>query len=422
MASIDPRPRRSSSARAAAWLAVLVVPAILLVPIARAALPATMSPDFICYWTAGEAIAAGRSPYDVGLQARLQHVRGWDKGKDGLGIYDFMPYYYPPWFGALFVAVLPLGFATAKAAWAVVNAELLILTGYLLREATPVVPRYLPMVVVPLFALSVVSVILGQTSPLILFLIVAAWRLLDAGRDRAAGAVLAWLTIKPQLTAVLLLGVLAWAARRRRWGVVGGFAATLAGLALASWLVVPGWLGQMLGATRRTPPPTTYFPWIGTTWFLLLKTAGLGGPTLWVLYGSAALAAVAVVLRAAIDQGRPLRDPIALALLVVFFAAPYGRHYDFPVLLIPFLVLIGTRLPEGAGAALLVALLLLPYLQYGALAPLKGLARTPGKLNPEFTFSWVPLILAAAWWATRRRVSTGGDGRRSELSATVSKG
>jgi hypothetical protein len=360
-----------------------------------------MSPDFICYWAAGEAIASGKSPYDVGLQTRLQHDRGWDKGRNGLGLYEFMPYYYPPWFGALFVALLPLGFATAKAAWAVINTELLVLSGLLLRRVTPVVPSYLPAVIVPVFALSVASVILGQTSPLILFLIVAAWRLLDAGRDRAAGAVLAWLTIKPQLTGVLLLGVLVWAARRRRWGVVEGGAATLAVLALASWLVVPGWLGQMLGATRRTPPPTEYFPWIGTTWYLLLKTAGLRGAALWGAYGLAATAAVAVVVRAALDRGRPLRDVLALALLAVFFVAPYGRHYDFPVLLIPFLVLIGSRLPDRLGAALLVVVMLLPYLQYNELGHLKALTRTPGRLNPEFTFSWVPLVLAAAWGLSR---------------------
>ena len=28
-----------------------------------------MVPDFVCYWAAGELIASGRSPYEVGLQA-----------------------------------------------------------------------------------------------------------------------------------------------------------------------------------------------------------------------------------------------------------------------------------------------------------------------------------------------------------------
>ena len=59
-----------------------------------------MVPDFVCYWAAGEAIASGHSPYEVGLQAGIQRRCGWDKLRDGLGKYDFLPYYYPPWFAA----------------------------------------------------------------------------------------------------------------------------------------------------------------------------------------------------------------------------------------------------------------------------------------------------------------------------------
>ena len=134
---------------------------------------------------------------------------------------------------------------------------------------------------VHLIIFTVVTIVIGQTTPLILFLIAVAWRLLEARRDRTAGFALAWLTIKPQLTILVLPGVLLWAARCRRWGVVVGLAATLAVLALASWLLIPGWLGQMLDAPRQTPPPTEYFPWIGTTWFLLLKSAGFRSWSFW---------------------------------------------------------------------------------------------------------------------------------------------
>jgi hypothetical protein len=43
-----------------------------------------MVPDFVCYWAAGELIASGHSPYDVGLQAEIQGRCGWDKSRDGL--------------------------------------------------------------------------------------------------------------------------------------------------------------------------------------------------------------------------------------------------------------------------------------------------------------------------------------------------
>ena len=124
---------------------------------------------------------------------------------------------------------------------------------------------------------------------------------------------LAWLTIKPQLAAVLLLAVLLWAIRRGRWGVVQGFAAMLALLCLASFAVLPTWLGEMLDATRRTPPPTDYFPWIGATWYLLLKGAGLRSWWLQAAYLAVALPFLVVVVRAALDRSRPLRDVLSLA-------------------------------------------------------------------------------------------------------------
>src|SRR5439155_21109105 len=193
----------------------------------------------------------------------------------------------------------------ARIAWLVVNAELVLLTGYLLRNAVPGVPRSIQLAVVPLFAFSLAAVIVGQTSPLVFFLIVVAWRLLEGGLDRSAGAVLAWVTIKPQLTGVLLLGLLLWAARRGRWGVIQGFAAVLALLCLASFAVLPAWLPEMLSATRRTPPPTDYFPWIGTTWYLLLKGAGLRSWGLQAAYAAVALPFLGAVARAALDRSRP---------------------------------------------------------------------------------------------------------------------
>src|SRR5438876_1062659 len=91
-----------------------------------------------------------------------------------------------------------------------------------------------------------------------------------------------------------------WAARRGRRGFVGGFAAVLALLCLASFAVLPAWLPEMLGATRRTPPPTDYFPWIGTTWYLLLKGAGLRSWGLQAAYAAVALPFLGAVARAAL--------------------------------------------------------------------------------------------------------------------------
>ena len=101
-------------------------------------------------------------------------------------------------------------------------------------------------------------------------------------------------------------------------------------------------------------------------------------------------------MRAALDRSRPLCEVIALGILAAFIVAPYARHYDFPVLLIPLFVLMGGRLPELAGAALMGALLVLPYLHLGAMMEFRR--KYPGSQQfPECTFLWIPGLLTGVW-------------------------
>lgn len=370
-------------------------------------------PDYVCYWAAGELVATGHSPYDVALQSRIQHEHGWDRVRDGLGKYEFLPYYYPPWFAACLALLVPLGFEGAKIAWFAVILELLLVTGYLLRDAVPGLPWSIPLVTVPIFALSVVALFMGQTSIPMLFLVAVVWRLLERGNDRLAGVALACLTTKPQLAAPLVLALLIWCARQRRWRVLVGFMATLAALSLAGAWIVPDWPIEMLRAAERTPPPTAYFPWIGTTWLLALKTAGLRSWGLWMPYLAVALPFLGYLISAAFDRSRPLADILSLGAFAPFILAPYGRHYDFPILLIPLFVLISRRLSEKAGTALLVAMLILPYINLGIISAYRERVPSTVRLFPEFTCLWIPVLVMACWFATevgRRRSGAGWDG------------
>jgi hypothetical protein len=369
----------------------------------------TACPDFICYWAAARNLTSGESPYDEVAQRRVQQAYGWDTVDDGLGRYDFLPFYYPPWFAILCAGFLPLGYENARLAWLVLNAEFIFLTGYLLRAAVPGVPRAVPIAVVPIFAFSATAVLVGQTSPLIFLTIVLGWRLLEARRDVAAGVVLGWATMKPQLTAVVLAAILLWAICRTRWRVVAGFFTSLGLLCALSLVLVPNWPREMLSAPARTPPPTAYFPWLGTTWYLLLKGFGLTGWSLAGVYAAVALPMLTVVARTALRRSTALADVLSIALIATYFVAPYGRHYDFPVLLIPLLVLIGTRLSDLAGATVLVTLIVLPYLHFMAMPLLKSASRMPGTLNPEASFVWVPLLLAVLWITVRRAPSQCSD-------------
>jgi hypothetical protein len=359
-------------------------------------------PDFICYWAAGKLLAEGQSPYDAALETEVQRVNGWDRERDGFGIYDFLPFYYPPWFGLLFVPLLPLGFTAAKVAWYYFNLSGAFLTGYFLTGVVPNGPRRLPVLMTPLFLFTVASVLLGQTAIFIFFLLVLAWLLLDRGRDWAAGACLAWLSVKPQLAAVLLLGVLVWLARRRRWQALGAFFITGAVLVLGSALVLPDWPLRMLNAIRQVPSPTEYYPWIGNAWLLVLRALGLTGPLLWMGYLALALPFLAVTLGIAWNRDGRLEDVLSAGALAAFFVAPYARHYDFPVLLVPLVVVL-TRLRNRTGILLAILFIVLPYVQMVLLNRYRQQHDPSGKFLIEATFFWVPLLLAAVWAGTVAR-------------------
>jgi hypothetical protein len=378
--------------------------------------PEHVGTDFIQFWAAGQLLASGRSPYDVAGQARIQQAQGWDKDKDGGGLYDFLPYYYPPWLALAFVPLLPLGFTAAKLAWVFLCINFLLHAGFLVRAAAPGVPRAIPVVLVPIFALSVRATQMGQTSPLMLFLTALTWSLLRHRRDRSAGAALAWLTIKPQLSLLLILAILLWTARGRRWGVLGGFLAMGALLVLASAAIVPSWPLQMLRASAETPMPSQHFPWIGLTWLLVLRSFGLPAVALWLLYAVVAIPVAGAVLRAALAHATALDDLVALSLLAVPFVAPYCQAYDLPLLLIPLVVLLGGRLPEVAGATLLVVMIIVPYPHLVQIDRIR-LAWLPPSPPPYFTFFWIPLLLGGAWLAT----ASGARGNRDDLDLAVAR-
>jgi hypothetical protein len=176
-------------------------------------------------------------------------------------------------------------------------------------------------------------------------------------------------------------------------------------LGLVGLWIVPNWPVEMMQAARRMPPPTAYFPWIGTTWLLALRTAGLQSWGLWALYLVVAIPFLTYLLRIALSRSRPLEDVLSVAAFAPFILAPYGRHYDFPILLIPLFVLMGRKLSEKAATALLLAMLILPYINLEIISAYRERVPSTVRLFPEFTFLWVPLLVIACWFATEIRRS-----------------
>lgn len=401
MSSVEP-PATPLPARLIVAATGVALFAVLALWIATRAASGSICPDFIQIWTAARLIASGHNPYDPALQAAIQHGLGWSRQVDGLGLYDFLPYYYPPWLGLVAVPLLPLGYTGAQVAWLALNTALLVASALLARNGARDVRSLVPPVLVLAFAPCVLVILMGQVSLMVLAGALLAWRLLERGFDAPAGVVLAWLTVKPQLTLVLLLALLLWCARRRRWRVIGGFLASLGALILVATWIVPGWPIAMTAATRVTRLPTDAFPATGTSVFTILEVVGLRGTLLWAAYVLAAIPIAAIVLRLALDESSRLEHLVGIALIAPFFVAPYARHYDFPILLVPAVVLAG-QVRSIAAAALISALLALPYVHlalFRSLAGWLGVAPFPG---PQFTFFWIPVVIAGAWLLNARR-------------------
>ena len=113
---------KSNYVKSAATLIVLTIVSASIVFLGRDIIQKkTVGPDFLCFWTAAQNLVSGHSPYDLDEQIRIQSSLGWDKEAQGLGIYDCIPYFYPPWLAFLFVPLLPLGFTAAKLVWFFTN-------------------------------------------------------------------------------------------------------------------------------------------------------------------------------------------------------------------------------------------------------------------------------------------------------------
>lgn len=390
--------------RCIAWVLGFILATTVLVLLTRAVMTWNKPcPDFVCFWAAGKLLASGHSPYDFGRLASIQQEYGWNKATDGLGFYDFLPYYYPPsLLGLVSVLLVPLGFSTARIAWLVINVELLFITGYLLRNAVAGVPRVVPILLVPIFGLSVLSLLVGQLSALVVFLTAAAWKLLQRSWDRSAGWVLAWMSIKPQLTALLLIATVVWLARQRRWRAIRGFVTgSIVLLAVSTWLV-PTWPLQIVRAVINTPVVTMTFPWVGTTWLLALWSLRLEWWLVWPLYAVVAAAFCWAIVRAALDRSTTLDEIFALSILGAFFVMPTARPYDQPILVIPLLVLLGDRVPAFARLVLLAIFVLAPYVQLLLWAPSRH------NMPVHVWFFWIPLLLTGLWFGSQRHARAHG--------------
>jgi len=394
---------------AAFWLLALPILAVGLRPLVIAR---GLAPDYIQFWSASNIVLEGGNPYDPTLQARYSADQGWRVEVEGAGHWAYLPYYYPPWLALALTPLVPLGFATAKCAWFAMLVESVVLAAWLLRRAGPQ-----PTMLVGLclgFGVWPVTLSIGQTAPLVVLLVAAAWRLLKSRHDLAAGAVLAWLSIKPQLAGLMLMAICLWALRQRRPRVVLGLAGMGALLVAGSELLLPGALAAMLKAPQVDPLVTIEQPWLGASWWSFLAWLPLPAGWRMPLYLAVALPAVAGVARAAWDRRTPPLKLLGISALATFGVAPYLRYYDLPILLIPLLELVRRPVAGQARAMLAAACVIVPTCLW------LSIVGEPSPVVSQLQWLWIVAATAVVWLHSSRPLGSTLEKTPATISPALS--
>jgi len=241
------------------------------------------------------------------------------------------PYVYP---GFTAVLLLPISFLPPRLAFTVWVGILYSATGlstYLFATRVAGLDRQVAMlatIVSLVWPVTFIVVFLGQTTPLILMLLVVTYVLGERGRFYVAGLVLSLGLVKPHLVVPVVPGLML----RGKWRMVGSFVIgtlMLAGASLATGLNTSpnAWSGYILGwflGGERSVSLTGY-QLVSLPWRLLLAACGYCVLAVWWF-----------------KKDTILPIDAALAFLASLLLSPYVPAYDL-VLLTPILALLISR-------------------------------------------------------------------------------
>ncbi len=197
--------------------------------------------DFHTFWVGARAMFLERvSPFSPQVTLRTQlgiYGRPPLPGEDPLG------FAYPPY---SLIAVLPsiwMPYPWAQAFWIAFNFTFLMGTVY---YAFPDLPAWLLGILI-FFYPTAYGIIIGNFGVPIGILLIIIYALLRRPARKApmlqlaSGIILAWLTIKPQMTWLLILFFLIYSLRYRLWGVMIGFFVGGLGFFFLTWALIPNW-------------------------------------------------------------------------------------------------------------------------------------------------------------------------------------
>ncbi|HNT24824.1 MAG TPA: glycosyltransferase family 87 protein [Anaerolineales bacterium] len=217
--------------------------------------------DFIGYWSAARLNLNRQDPFSIQLLLDLQRQAGYQ--------YDYPHIVWnPPWVMSL---ITPLGWLArplAQMLWLLLNTGAVLISADKAWQIYGGAPRLRWVALLVGFTFTPTFFALawtGQISPLLLpgivgFLIYYQ----EPQKGWLAGLLAALAAIKPQIPYLFFIALLLWCLSRRRWDILAGFAATLAGATLIALAINPPLIHYYIQALLNTPPAGWATPTIGT--------------------------------------------------------------------------------------------------------------------------------------------------------------
>lgn len=280
----------------------------------------------------------GQNPYSPEITREIQ-----------LGMYgrlagegeDQQAFAYPAYvaFVILFFVLLP--FPVAVTLWLVsqqfwlLASVLLILSWLKWTVKTPML--LLIATVAMLYRYSIIVLLLGQFSMLVLFLLAMALWAYGERRYLLAGACLALTTIKPQLIFLLIPVWLAWAIFEKRWTFLGSFCSLMALLLILPWFFIGDWMASFLSGMQIYREYSSTFNPLERSFALLFSSPA--SSLLTAVTSMAALAYLLLMIRRGMKTSTKssFHLVISAATLVTLLLSPETSVYNMVLILLPAL-------------------------------------------------------------------------------------
>jgi hypothetical protein len=310
--------------------------------------PLCGSTDFRAFYATGKLVLLHRSDeiYKLGMQASAQN--NWI-GHNG----QTLPFLYPAFAALMFVPFACLPFRCAFLVFGTINLAIVLLIGCWVANELDVSSQgdsWLAYVLSFGLVPTVMALLQGQISFLLLCVFVGALTLLRQEREGLAGIVLSLSMAKFQLGIPVLLLFCAW----RRWALVRGMAVGTILLTLLSVLVAGAastaqyvhMMARLTNATATDPAGAkavygmfpSDMPNIHGLVYVLIKGSSISAPLTVLLSG------LLMIWAAKRDRGLPA------ALCVAILVSYHFQAYDLVLLIIPVSVSLGEILRQRSGA------------------------------------------------------------------------